>query len=568
MAVVSRRVRRRLRPLFFLIAITLFIIYSILPHDSTIRLALVFNASRLFNFLRGAATDRDAWLRTPPRYKVDLTTDVGYLIKTGYGTRHRVPDQLQSFAATGAYLGREGEGFLVVGDWTTVNETDARLIGVTVHDAIKKVMETKIQGKAEDYPRLAKYKSLQEKLQTGNEEEALKIGQTFGWELDALKFIMGMEMIYSELPRKKWYIILDDDTFLIRPSLELLLGHIDFRKPQYIGNAVGDYKARFGHGGSAILISGEAMRRLFEHPGIVQEAYAESMTETWGDRLVATTLQKLGIYIEESYNHHFNGEPPSITRIWGDRFCSPLVSFHGLRKPGEMLHVGQRLAEVDGPLLPADRVDGGPCGQAGRAHAVVGGREERQRLRGTVPAERAAMSGVDIRDGERKVSHEPLAAARGRWRNGEGIWDQLARGEATADGLLIMRKGKGLRRTDKTESRLIDRVPGGPVVEFEFRVRDMFLFWDTSGALCILRAHSVHAPCRRGPPPLASIVTPVEARPLIGTSIAGLATQEPTDLDNRCGEGSWKRGYSCQSGPGDALEGYGGKGQGIQEFGS
>ncbi|KAH7256800.1 hypothetical protein BKA59DRAFT_390200 [Fusarium tricinctum] len=354
MAVLSRRTKRRLRSVVILLLISTFIIYSILPHDSAIRLALVFNVSRFFNFLRGTATDKDAWLWKSPRYTVDLKKDVGYLIKTGYGTRHRVAEQIAAFEATGGYLGKEGESFLVVGDWTTVNQTDADLIGVTVHDAIKRVMETKIRGKVDGYPRLVKYRSLQASLQAGDEDGALKIGQSYGWELDALKFIMGMEMIYHELPGKKWYIILDDDTFLIRPSLELLMGHIDYRKPQYIGNAVGDYKARFGHGGSGILISGEAMRRLFEHPGIVQEAYAESMTETWGDRLVATTLQKLGIYIEEAYNHHFNGEPPSITRIWGDRFCSPLVSFHGLRKPGEMRRVGETLATREQPVLWRD----------------------------------------------------------------------------------------------------------------------------------------------------------------------------------------------------------------------
>ncbi|KAH6960954.1 hypothetical protein DER45DRAFT_179405 [Fusarium avenaceum] len=354
MAVISRRTKRRLRSIVILLLICTFIIYSILPHDSAIRLALVFNVSRFFNFLRGTATDKDAWLWKSPRYTVDLKKDVGYLIKTGYGTRHRVAEQIAAFEATGGYLGKEGESFLVVGDWTTVNQTDADLIGVTVHDAIKRVMETKVRGKVDGYPRLVKYRSLQASLQAGDEDEALKIGQSYGWELDALKFIMGMEMIYHELPGKKWYIILDDDTFLIRPSLELLMSHIDYRKPQYIGNAVGDYKARFGHGGSGILISGEAMRRLFEHPGIVQEAYAESMTETWGDRLVATTLQKLGIYIEEAYNHHFNGEPPSITRIWGDRFCSPLVSFHGLRKPGEMRRVGETLATREQPVLWRD----------------------------------------------------------------------------------------------------------------------------------------------------------------------------------------------------------------------
>ncbi|KAM0200965.1 hypothetical protein ACHAPA_011269 [Fusarium lateritium] len=354
MVVISRRTKRRLRSIIILLFISIFITYSILPHDSAIRLALVFNVSRFFNFLRGRATDKDAWLWKSPRYTVDLKKDVGYLIKTGYGTRHRVAEQIAAFEATGGYLGKEGESFLVVGDWTTVNQTDADLIGVTVHDAIKRVMETKIRGKVDGYPRLVKYRSLQASLQAGDEDGALKIGQSYGWELDALKFIMGMEMIYHELPGKKWYIILDDDTFLIRPSLELLMSHIDYRKPQYIGNAVGDYKARFGHGGSGILISGEAMRRLFEHPGIVQEAYAESMTETWGDRLVATTLQKLGIYIEEAYNHHFNGEPPSITRIWGDRFCSPLVSFHGLRKPGEMRRVGETLATREQPVLWRD----------------------------------------------------------------------------------------------------------------------------------------------------------------------------------------------------------------------
>ncbi|RGP80413.1 glycosyltransferase family 31 [Fusarium longipes] len=351
MVVISRRTKRRLRSIIILLLISVFIIYTILPHDSAIRLAFVFNVSRFFNFLRGAASDKDAWLWKSPKFTVDLRNDVGYLIKTGYGTRHRVAEQLAAFEATGGYLGKEGESFLVVGDWTTVNQTDASLIGATVHDAIKRVMETKIRGKIDDYPRLVKYRSLQARLQAGDEEEALKIGQSYGWELDALKFIMGMEMIYNELPGKKWYIILDDDTFLIRPSLELLMGHIDYRKPKYIGNAVGDYKARFGHGGSGILISGEAMRQLFQHPAIVHEAYAESMTETWGDRLVATTLQKLGIYIEEAYNHHFNGEPPSITRIWGDRFCSPLVSFHGLRKPGEMRRVGETLAEVNQPVL-------------------------------------------------------------------------------------------------------------------------------------------------------------------------------------------------------------------------
>jgi hypothetical protein len=165
---------------------------------------------------------------------------------------------------------------------------------------------------------------------------------------------MGMEMLYQKMPQKKWYIILDDDTFLVKPSLQLFLDRLNSREPHYIGNAVGDYKGRFAHGGSAVIISGEAMRRLFSRPDIVARSYIASLDETWGDKLVATTLQKIGIYLTERYSHHFNGEPPEITRISADRYCSPLISFHGLRKTGAMGNVGHVLARLHNPLLWSD----------------------------------------------------------------------------------------------------------------------------------------------------------------------------------------------------------------------
>lgn len=162
---------------------------------------------------------------------------------------------------------------------------------------------------------------------------------------------MGMELAYRRMPHKKWYIILDDDTFVVKPSLELLLSHLDPTEPHYIGNAVGDYKGRFAHGGSAVLLSGEAMRVLFSRPDVVASAYVESLDETWGDRLVATTLQKVGIYLDERYSHYFNGEAPEMTRIRRDRVCSPIVSFHGLRQPGAMADVGRALAGAEKPVL-------------------------------------------------------------------------------------------------------------------------------------------------------------------------------------------------------------------------
>jgi hypothetical protein len=153
------------------------------------------------------------------------------------------------------------------------------------------------------------------------------------------------------MPHKKWYVILDDDTFVVKESLELLLGHLNPSLPQYVGNAVGDYRARFAHGGSGVVISGAAMRILFSRPDVVRDAYMRSLDETWGDRLVATTLHKIGVYIDERYSRYFNGEAPHLTRIRPDRACSPIVSFHGLREPGAMVHAGRVLSRLDKPLL-------------------------------------------------------------------------------------------------------------------------------------------------------------------------------------------------------------------------
>lgn len=157
------------------------------------------------------------------------------------------------------------------------------------------------------------------------------------------------------MPHKKWYIILDDDTYLIRPSMRLLLQHLDPDIPQYIGNPVGDFKARFAHGGSSVILSRPVLQRLFtQNQKVVSAAYSEGLTETWGDKLVATALMKIGIYLDERYERFFNGESPLATRIWPDRFCLPIVAFHSLADPKRMREAGEVFAHLDNPVLWSD----------------------------------------------------------------------------------------------------------------------------------------------------------------------------------------------------------------------
>lgn len=188
---ITRRLRKRLIQTAILGIIALSLLHILLPPDSAIRLAIRFNATRITNALRDARQGKDAWLReTPAPYELELRRDVGYLIKTGYGTRHRVPLQLAALKSSygGGLMGDEGKDFLVVGDWTTVNEKDAKAIGVPVHDVLKTVREYGDEDQDwRRHPRFKKYLSLQHHIEKGDEKKALEFAQSIGWELDALK---------------------------------------------------------------------------------------------------------------------------------------------------------------------------------------------------------------------------------------------------------------------------------------------------------------------------------------------------------------------------------------------
>ncbi|KAK0667019.1 hypothetical protein QBC41DRAFT_324696 [Cercophora samala] len=205
------------------------------------------------------------------------------------------------------------------------------------------------------HKRVGKYNRLSRAIGAGYVEFAGGLSKEFGWELDALKFIPGLEFAYERWPDKKWYLLVDDDTFLVETSLKKFLGHFDPEEKHYLGNAVGDFRARFAHGGSAVILSQAAMRALVkENPGALGTSYLESLDEVWGDRLLAKALIRVGIYLDEGYSYLFNGEPPRRSKIRGDRMCSPILSFHTLPEPEMMRDVGEHFWNVTEPVFWLD----------------------------------------------------------------------------------------------------------------------------------------------------------------------------------------------------------------------
>ncbi|KAK0739335.1 hypothetical protein B0T21DRAFT_382392 [Apiosordaria backusii] len=320
-----------------------------------------------WNYLRltGKRPSEEWVLKERGRYEVDWERDVGVVLKTGFGTRGRVGAWFESVKAMGEVVViADYEGGLVVADYgkemVVVEEGEQKQEGaqqkrVEVHDMVRRGLENPILKNLLGHARVGKYERLTEAVESGNEELAGELSKEFGWELDALKFLPGLEFAYERWPDKKWYLLVDDDTFLVETSLKPFLRNFDPEEKHYLGNAVGDFRARFAHGGSAIILSQAAMRALVkENPRALRTSYLESLDEVWGDRLLAKALIRIGIYLDEGYAYLFNGEPPRRSKIRADRMCSPILSFHTLPQPEMMRDVGRHFANVTEPVFWLD----------------------------------------------------------------------------------------------------------------------------------------------------------------------------------------------------------------------
>lgn len=150
------------------------------------------------------------------------------------------------------------------------------------------------------------------------------------------------------MPHKKWYLLVDDDTYIVQDSMVALLERLNPTKQHYIGNPVGNWLCRFAHGGSSVIMSGAAMRNLYSprNKRIIAESNRDSLTETWGDRLLAATFIRVGVYLDEAYMNLFNGERPLISWLRPDRFCAPVISFHGHAAPEDMRQTGETFRKI------------------------------------------------------------------------------------------------------------------------------------------------------------------------------------------------------------------------------
>lgn len=171
------------------LAVGLFIsfcaIYFTSPYDSSLRAFFRFQSTEIGNFYRGQRPN-DGWLFKKPKYPVDADNEVGIIIKTGYGTKHRLPPALMALSNQSFY-----PDILIVQDFPVLPEqkhynlTNGK--GTSVVDILGWNLKRGALKGREHLERIYKYKNLADAVEAEEWVLSEGLGKTIGWELDAMK---------------------------------------------------------------------------------------------------------------------------------------------------------------------------------------------------------------------------------------------------------------------------------------------------------------------------------------------------------------------------------------------
>ncbi|KAJ3037286.1 hypothetical protein HK097_003552 [Rhizophlyctis rosea] len=174
-----------------------------------------------------------------------------------------------------------------------------------------------------------------------------------GWRSDAHKNLPGFRELWQRYPDAKWFIMVDDDTYIFWENLRLALDKFNPEDPHYFGaktmfkgcdgvKKFGDGPS-FAHGGSGIVISRGALRKIMTDNKI-QKCIEKYRTCWAGDIRTSLCLRDNGVLLSSLKG--FNKEPPN-SRYWFPREpCEQPLTFHHL-----LVKQIQKLYDLESSML-------------------------------------------------------------------------------------------------------------------------------------------------------------------------------------------------------------------------
>jgi hypothetical protein len=174
--------RRLLVPAPAILMVWSFIVLESLPYDSPILLLVRFASRQVLSFLRTPLGDNNNWVFDHPSFPVRFDQDVGFIVKTGYGTQTRIPAQLDALDLLSG--GGTAENLLVIADFAAGLSRNGH--SIEIHDSIAVLAANQALTTFHGSERLLKYNNLTAAIKSRT-KAVDEISRDVGWELDAMK---------------------------------------------------------------------------------------------------------------------------------------------------------------------------------------------------------------------------------------------------------------------------------------------------------------------------------------------------------------------------------------------
>ncbi|KAJ3076320.1 hypothetical protein HDU98_004304 [Podochytrium sp. JEL0797] len=182
------------------------------------------------------------------------------------------------------------------------------------------------------------YDRIEEKMRKEGKErrgDAVEGGtaESMGWQLDAHKNLPGFQLLHERFPDAEWYIMFDDDAYVLLDNYAAHLATLNPDDEWYLGQpnvfAGCDGVTNFGdgplfaQGGAGIVISRGAMKKMVP----VLDKCILKYRDCWaGDVRVALCMRDSGVLITQT--DQLYQSPPNSDFEYPDTPCTEPLVFH------------------------------------------------------------------------------------------------------------------------------------------------------------------------------------------------------------------------------------------------
>jgi hypothetical protein len=165
-------------------------------------------------------------------------------------------------------------------------------------------------------------------IEENSAEENASSFQRKAWDLDKWKFLPSVQKAFEAKPDAKWFVFIEDDTFLVWSNLLNCLGRLDWRAAYFLGLPVTMEDQLFAYGGSGWILSREAIRQITAHMASLKEHYEDfTNSSAYGDLVLGHVAEQSGVQLISAWPL-IQRETPSTMEYTKDIMCYPVVTFH------------------------------------------------------------------------------------------------------------------------------------------------------------------------------------------------------------------------------------------------